>query len=70
LLLASRPSDAKSIAKWTPPRLPIGGGDIIARGIPEGPAVAQTLRRIEDAWEAAGFPGGREFERLANEILA
>lgn len=70
LLLADNPSDAAAIAGWQPPRLPIRGGTLISRGIAEGPDVARTLRRIEDAWEAAGFPAGEEFERLVAEILA
>lgn len=69
LLLAGQTADAKAVAKWTPPRMPIGGGDIIARGVPEGPEVARTLRRIEDSWEAAGFPTGEPFERLVEEAL-
>lgn len=69
LLLAGKPADARAISDWTPPRMPIGGGDIIGRGIPEGPEVARTLRRIEDAWEAAGFPTGEEFERLVDKAL-
>jgi len=69
LLLAGQPADARTIAKWAPPRMPIGGGDVIARGVPEGPEVARTLRRIEDAWEAAGFPTGDAFRRLVDEAL-
>ena len=69
LLLSGQPAEARTISKWSPPRLPIGGGDIIARGVPEGPEVARTLRRIEDAWVAAGFPGGAEFERLVEQAL-
>jgi poly(A) polymerase len=69
LLLAARPADASSVMGWTPPRMPIGGGDIIARGIPHGPEVARMLRRIEDAWEAAGFPEGQQFDRLVEEAL-
>lgn len=70
LLLSGQPAEAKSIAKWAPPRMPIGGNDVIARGITEGPDVARTLRRIEDAWEAAGFPTGAAFERLVEEAFA
>ena len=70
LLLFGQPAEAKSIAKWAPPRMPIGGNDVIARGITEGPDVARTLRRIEDAWEAAGFPTGAAFERLVEEAFA
>jgi poly(A) polymerase len=69
LLLAGRPEDAAGIMGWKPPRLPIGGGDLIARGVPQGPEVARTLRRIEDAWESAGFPKGSEFEQLVDAAL-
>ena len=69
LLLASRTGDAAAIHRWTPPRLPIGGGDLIGRGVAQGPEVARTLRRIEDAWEAQGFPEGSAFERLVEEAL-
>jgi poly(A) polymerase len=70
LLLAGRSDDASAIANWTPPRLPISGGQLIARGVLEGPQVARTLKQIEDAWEAAGFPRGDQFERLVAEALA
>jgi poly(A) polymerase len=70
LLLSGKPADASAVASLVPPRLPISGGQLIARGVPEGPAVARILKRIEDAWEAAGFPTGSEFERLVAEALA
>jgi poly(A) polymerase len=70
LLLAGKAFEASAIAGWVPPRLPIGGGQLIARGVPEGPEVARTLRRIEDAWEAAGFPEEEEFETLVATVLA
>jgi len=69
LLLASRAAEAADITHWTPPRLPLGGGDLIARGVPQGPEVARTLRAIEDAWEAAGFPTGSSFEQLVRKEL-
>lgn len=69
LLLAGKPGDAAAIATWPTPRLPIGGGQLIARGIAEGPEVARTLQRIEETWVAAGFPTGEEFERLVAKIL-
>jgi poly(A) polymerase len=69
LLLAGRTADAAAIASWTPPRLPISGGRLISRGVPEGPEVARTLRSIEDRWEAAGFPTGEDFERLVESVL-
>ena len=70
LLLAGCPADASDVAGWSPPRLPIRGGALIARGVTEGPDVAKTLRKIEDAWEAAGFPSGDDFEKLVRQALA
>ena len=35
----------------------------------KGPEIARKLRRIEDAWEAASFPEGEEFDRLVDEAL-
>jgi len=70
LLLAGRSADAAAIAAWKAPRLPIGGGELIARGLEEGPVVARTLRIIEDRWVADGFPGGEQFDRIVSETLA
>lgn len=70
LLLAGEPAKAASLSGWRAPKLPIGGGKLIARGVPEGPAVARTLRRIEDRWIEAGFPHGDPFERIVADELA
>jgi poly(A) polymerase len=70
LLLAAKAHDAARIAQWPAPSLPIGGGALIARGVAEGPAVARTLRSIEDRWVEAGFPEGEQFERIVAECLA
>ena len=70
LLLAGEPAKAASVSGWRMPKLPIGGGALIARGLTEGPAVARTLRRIEDRWVEAGFPQGDAFERIVAEALA
>jgi poly(A) polymerase len=70
LLLAGEPARAASLAGWRTPRLPIGGGKLIARGIVEGPDVARTLKRIEDRWVEAGFPHGEAFERIVADALA
>ena len=69
LLLAGKSDEARTIAQWTPPRLPIGGGQLIARGLKEGPIVAQTLRRIEDRWVEAGFPTGDAFQQIVDAEL-
>ena len=69
LLLAGRGDDAALAANWKPPRLPIGGGALIARGLPEGPVVARTLRKIENQWVEAGFPDGDAFEAIVTRAL-
>ena len=38
------------------PRLPFGGAEIIARGMPAGKAVGDVLKRLQAAWIRAGFP--------------
>jgi poly(A) polymerase len=70
LLLAGNSMEAKEIAVWHVPRLPIGGGALIKRGVPEGPVVAKTLRRIEAQWLSAGFPSGAEFEEMVRQAVA
>ena len=70
LLLNGGVEDAARIDEWQPPRLPVGGGTLISRGLPEGPVVARTLRKIEERWIEAGFPGGERLERIVNDALA
>lgn len=70
LLLAGRAADASVIEGWRAPKLPIGGGALIARGLREGPIVARTLRRIEDRWVERGFPDGEELDTIVAEALA
>ena len=71
LLLAGEPADAATIADWPLPRLPISGGRLIKLGLTEGPVVATTLKAIERAWVAAGFPGGSDWDTLvATEVAA
>lgn len=69
LLLAGDSDAARAIAVWKPPRLPIGGGTLMARGLPEGPIIARTLRSIERRWVEAGFPKGEELERIVADSL-
>ena len=70
LLLANKPDAAAAILDWHIPRLPISGGALIARGLPEGPVIAQTLRAIENRWVEAGFPTGEAFDRIVAESVA
>jgi poly(A) polymerase len=54
------PLDLAALAQWKRPRLPVGGGDLVAMGLEAGPAVAATLQAIERDWIAGGFSGDAE----------
>ena len=69
LLLEDRSAEAASLEDWTVPRLPVGGGELIQLGVPQGPDVAHQLRRLEDAWIAAGFPVGEQFDELMKRVV-
>jgi tRNA nucleotidyltransferase/poly(A) polymerase len=45
------------------PKSPVGGAEILARGVAAGPRVGEILRRFERLWAEAGFP--TEEKRLA-----
>jgi len=70
LLLSGQVAEASAISAWKAPRLPIGGGSLIARGLAEGPIVARTLKKIEERWVSDGFPTGDAFEQIVSETLA
>jgi poly(A) polymerase len=42
--------------RWQPPSCPIAAADLIARGIPKGPALGEAMREAEASWIAADFP--------------
>lgn len=68
LLLAD--NDARLLADWQPPSLPIGGGALVQRGVARGPDVARLLRQVEDHWIAEGFPDAARVEAIADSIAA
>jgi len=68
LLLAGRPIDA--LDGWDIPRLPIKGGDVVARGVGAGPDVARVLRAVEARWIAEGFPDAARVQELLGAALA
>jgi poly(A) polymerase len=53
---------------WQRPAMPVTGEDLLARSVPEGPAVGEALRKLEAAWIDSDFTLGREvlLERLAS----
>lgn len=42
--------------RWSAPALPVRGADVLALGIPAGPAVGRIVSAFESWWIAAGFP--------------
>jgi poly(A) polymerase len=46
-------------ARWQPKSLPITGHDVMALGVPAGPAVGEVLARVEDWWVDADFAPDR-----------
>ena len=66
LLLADE--DLAALRDFTPPRFPLSGGAIIARGVTAGPTVAKLLREAERRWIAAGFP--ENADAIADDVVA
>lgn len=48
------------LTHWTPPKLPVSGKDMVARGIPAGPQVGEALKIMEGAWVASDFAMDRD----------
>jgi poly(A) polymerase len=42
------------------PPFPLRGADIVARGVPPGPAVGEAMARAEAAWIASDFTLDRD----------
>jgi poly(A) polymerase len=68
LLLAGESVDA--LQGWSPPRLPLSGGQLVAKGLTAGPDVARTLHRVEDRWIAEGFPDAARVAAIADDEVA
>ena len=61
--------DARLLIDWAPPRFPVTGGAIVARGVQAGPEVARILQAAERQWVAEGFPDGARAEDLIDELI-
>ena len=70
LLNGGSDADIVQLAGWAPPRLPIGGGALVARGIGAGPAVARALQTVERQWIEEGFPDKARVEAIADSVAA
>src|SRR3546814_17804685 len=63
-------NDMKLLAGWTPPRLPLGGGALIERGLQPGPDVAKALAEVQDIWVAEGFPDEARLSEIAEQTVS
>ncbi|MBS0503264.1 MAG: CCA tRNA nucleotidyltransferase [Proteobacteria bacterium] len=68
LLIAGEADAAKEIAGWAPPRLPLSGGAMVARGLSAGPLVAKALKMVETRWIAEGFPDAARAGQIADQV--
>jgi poly(A) polymerase len=55
---------------WQIPVFPIKGGELVARGLTAGPAVAKTLQAIEQQWIDEGFPDAGRATEMADQRVA
>ncbi len=53
-----------------PPRFPLKGGELIARGVEPGPEVSRLLKQIEDTWVAENFPGEERIREMAQRATS
>jgi poly(A) polymerase len=61
--------DPRPLMDWTPPRFPINGGAIVARGVQAGPEVARILQSAERQWVAEGFPEAARAEAIVAALI-
>ncbi len=61
---------ARGLTEWTPPRFPITGGAIVARGVEKGPEVARLMATVEMRWVLEGFPDKARVDEIADEAVA
>jgi poly(A) polymerase len=60
-------AERASLAKrWSAPKLPVRGADVIALGVPAGPGVGRVMEAFETWWIAADFP--TEPKRIAAQL--
>jgi len=69
LLSSGDPTSVHALAGWNRPRLALGGGELIALGLPQGPLVARTLGEVERQWVAEGFPARERVQAIARAAV-
>lgn len=68
--ILERVSAVHQILEWEPPRFPVTGGTLVARGIDKGPDVARLLKLVETQWIAEGFPSAERADAIADAAVA
>lgn len=53
-------SHLAAIHNWQPPEFPLTGADLLSHGVDKGPALGETLRRLERHWVAQDFAPTRD----------
>jgi len=53
---AARAARLRLPQRWSAPKLPVRGADVMALGVAAGPAVGRVIDAFENWWIAAGFP--------------
>ena len=51
------------------PKLPLGGGSLVERGLSAGPVVAKALQTVERRWIDEDFPGPERVNAIADEVV-
>ncbi len=54
---------------WERPKFPLSGRDVMAAGVPEGPAVGQVLEAVEAWWMEQDFPGDQAVTEKLNALV-
>jgi poly(A) polymerase len=63
---AARAERATLAERWSAPKLPVRGADVVALGVPAGPGVGRVMEAFETWWIAADFP--TEPKRIAPQL--
>lgn len=67
LLLES--GELSTIRDWTPPKFPLTGGAIVAKGVQAGPEVARILQTAERQWVEEGFPEAARVDEILESLI-
>jgi poly(A) polymerase len=60
----------RALDDWAIPTFPIGGGQLIERGLNAGPDVAKCLQKVEAVWISEGFPNEARVSAIADQSVS